>query len=60
VHLKIHGPWLKEERVNEVDWMDIPLDNFISAIRTRANGTTFQESASTTAGNDPPSRRVVT
>ena len=29
--------------MNEIDWMNIPLENFISAIRTRADGTTFQE-----------------
>jgi hypothetical protein len=29
--------------VNEIDWMDIPMKNFSSAIRTQADGTTFQE-----------------
>jgi hypothetical protein len=29
--------------MHEIDWMDIPLENFISAIRTRADGTKFQE-----------------
>jgi len=29
--------------VNEIDWMDIPLENFSSAIRTEADGTTFLE-----------------
>jgi hypothetical protein len=29
--------------VNEIDWMDIPLENFSSAIRTQADGTTLQE-----------------
>jgi len=29
--------------VNVIDWMDIPLENFISAIRTEADGTTFLE-----------------
>ena len=29
--------------MNEIDWMDIPLQNPIPAIRTRADGTTFHE-----------------
>jgi hypothetical protein len=29
--------------VNEIDWMDNPLENFSSAIRTQADGTTFHE-----------------
>jgi hypothetical protein len=29
--------------VNKIDWMEIPLENFFSAIRTRTDGTTFQE-----------------
>ena len=29
--------------MNEIDWIDNPLKNFVSAIRTQADGTTFQE-----------------
>ena len=29
--------------MNEIDWMDIPLENFSWAIRTEVDGTTFQE-----------------
>ena len=30
--------------MNEIDWMDIPLENFSSAIRTQADGTALPES----------------